>query len=208
MVEVIGFMGLKGAGKDATASVAKLWLEARGKTVEFLGFADPLREMMLRLDPIVLVDSLPVYSMGTECPEHIITEERYSDVVKRQGYEQAKRIPEVRRLLQVLGTEAVREVLGEDTWVEHYEKRVYKSTADFVLTTDVRFPNEYRMVCTVNGAVVRTDRPHMDYGDLHPSETEHRGLVTDFVFDNDGTLSDLRHNVEEWMESQWEFSRT
>jgi hypothetical protein len=51
-----------------------------------------------------------------------------------------------RRLLQYLGTEVGRAMLGEDTWVDLVDRTAQKLQAHIVLTDDIRYDNEARAV--------------------------------------------------------------
>ena len=88
-VNVVLLTGCKRSGKDSAAQVLidRGWVN--------LAFADPLRTMALAINPIVNYDF--------QC--NVV---RLKDMVESYGWDFAKRDPEVRRLLQVIGTEAVR----------------------------------------------------------------------------------------------------
>lgn len=183
MTQVIAFMGAKRSGKDTVASIIAGLAQSVPLNTEKLAFADPLREMMYLLNPIVQND-------GT----------RYAKLVDDVGYEEAKSNAEVRRLLQHFGTEVVRGVLGDSTWVDHLDRRVQQTSADIVLVTDLRFPNEYEIIRSMPGStIVRVDRPDVeDAGaDSHASETAWLDLVPDFQIMNAGSIQDLYDAVEE-----------
>ena len=95
---LIALTGYKGVGKSTVADI----LVDKFKFTK-MGFADPLKEMALMLDPIV--DELHG--------------ERLSDVVHREGWVEAKKNYEIRRILQVLGTECGRDILGKDVWINY-----------------------------------------------------------------------------------------
>ena len=102
-----------------------------------------------------------------------------------------------RLFLQLLGTEAMREGLHVNTWVNAL-------LSDFRpgeqwLITDVRFPNEYNAVKEWEGLKVKVIRNVEDSGDKHASETSLENFEFDYVIDNGGTLTDLVINVEEFL---------
>lgn len=131
---IIGVTGYAQHGKDSVAHVLKECVP----NLERHGFADALRNMALALDPIIIPSSLKDASW------------RYSEVVDAYGYEDAKQLPEVRRYLQRLGTEAVRGVLGENVWVDAFARTIDALPAErSVVITDVRFPNEADYVQSV-----------------------------------------------------------
>lgn len=171
---LIGLIGRKRSGKDTFASVL---IEEHGFTKA--GFADPLREVALAIDPIVGMTAL-----GTRTV-------RYSEVLDHYGYEEAKdRFPEFRTFLQRLGTDAVRTVIGEDTWVDLAASRIDARRSPLVLT-DVRFPNEAKAITDRGGYLVRVVRPGQEESDLHPSETALDGWLVNVVVENDGTLEEF-----------------
>lgn len=98
--------------------------------------------------------------------------------------------------LQRLGTEAVRNVIGTETWVKSAMLRI-RRRGPRVVITDVRFPNEADAILDRGGEVWRVDRPGLPPAE-HASET---GLL-DYgrwtsVIVNDGSLSDLESSVDQ-----------
>lgn len=108
-------------------------------------FADQLKDLALYINPIVSGDIRD------------FDEERMAALVSRVGWEEAKKNPEVRRFLQELGT-GVRDIIGEDAWVNALEKLWLASGRENVVITDVRFPNEARWVHRHGGQLWRVTR--------------------------------------------------
>lgn len=180
---IIGISGKKRSGKDTAASFL---VEKHGFTR--VAFADKLRAVALGTDPYVL---RPAYGYGGEFPE------RLTSVVERLGWEKAKELPDVRRLLQRIGTEGVRENLGFSTWIEAAFADV-KPGGRYVFT-DARFPNEAEAVRAHGGRVWQIVRPGGDTSDGHASEQDLPPELVDRVIVNDGTRVDLRRQVlAEW----------
>lgn len=178
---LIGLMGRAQAGKD---TAARALVEAGWKRV---AFADPLRRLAYRTDPIVEA----LHGGGTA---HV----RLSWLVDRLGWDQAKQFPDVRRLLQRLGAEGVRTVIGDTTWIDlaaetirrHREARVP------VVVTDVRFSNEVDAVRALDGIVVEIVRPgHTPVASSHSSETEQAAVTPDALIVNDGSAQDLQTRI-------------
>lgn len=174
-VPLIGLSGFSGAGKD-TAAAAVLNLGWRR-----VAFADKLRQVAYALDPIVVVDSGPAGPV------------RLAELVDTLGWEATKRsYLEVRRLLQRLGTDAGRQVLGDDLWVEAALGDLHGPT----VITDVRFRNEAAAIRARGGFVFRIERPGVGAlvgadGQVHPSETALAGFDFDAVLENGGSPDDL-----------------
>ncbi|MEU3708981.1 hypothetical protein [Streptomyces catenulae] len=140
-IPLIGFAGAAGSGKD-TAACCLVELGWRRKA-----FADPVRDMLYAVNP-VLID--PLSEAGTTT---VATE------VDQHGWEYVKReFPEARGYLQRLGTEAGRQVLGAEVWVDALF-RDYETWTEPVVVTDVRFPNEADAIRERGGLVVEIRRP-------------------------------------------------
>ena len=84
-------IGLAQAGKDTAATL----IMAEDARFLRVAFADPVREMALRLDPLV---GGPGF-----CPYCGDAAMRLSGAVEVYGWEEAKKLPDVRRLLQRMG---------------------------------------------------------------------------------------------------------
>lgn len=186
---LIGVMGRKRAGKDSVAQA----LMANGGYHRF-AFADPLKEMAYNVDPYVFVGADPSIVDG----ERLWI--RLSDLIEKVGWEEAKDNADVRRFLQRLGKEGVRDVLGEDTWVD-------KTLNDYVIPAlnvgtsivvpDVRFLNEVQAIRRLGGDIWRVDRPDLPPDkDMHASEQAWRRVKPDVVITNDGTMLDLYNQVK------------
>lgn len=173
---IIGLCGKKQHGKS---TVAEFLRAEHGFKV--FAFADALRRMLETLNPIV------------QCT-HNYGEERYSEMVARIGYEEAKKVDEVRRLLQTIGTECGRRILGEQVWVNAWLKTVDAVGRDTnIVVPDVRFENEVGMVQFLGGKMARVSRPTvLANEDLHESERYANDLLVDYTIVNNGTVDDLR----------------
>lgn len=181
---LVGVLGKKRHGKNSAADVL-----AAEAGFELAAYADPLKEAALALNPIV----------GANIPlpdDHSPTRiRRLVDVVDALGWERAKEyVPEVRRTLARLGTDAVRR-LDYDFWVRITAARMDERIAPLAIT-DVRFPNEAKAITDRGGILVRVVRPDAPVDpDPHLSETALDGYPVDVELVNDGTLSDLAELV-------------
>lgn len=117
-----------------------------------------------------------------------------------------------RLALQLLGTEAGRNVFHQDLWVASLLNRSAHRTGSTVIT-DVRFKNEVAAVQKQGGIIVRVQRgPVPEWYDtawkvnteglsptemigVHQSEWDWVGSPINHTIYNDGTLSDLRDAV-------------
>jgi hypothetical protein len=189
VTHVLGLMGVKRSGKDAFADSVLQYASELGLSASRIAFADPLREIAYQLNPIVGTKTKRIQG------DFFSVSVRYVELIDEVGYDKAKENPEVRRLLQYLGTEAIRGVLGDSTWVDHLMESVDNTSADIVVVTDLRFPNEYDALTGMDrSTIVRVDRPGLEVtGDSHESENAWLDLIPDVIVTNDSTLVDLEN---------------
>lgn len=170
---IIGLSGYAQSGKD-TAGAALV--EHLG--FERVGFADALKNVLYNLNPTVeVLDGIIRVADHPWCLP-------VQAVVDGYGWEWAKANSSVRELLQRLGTEAGRHVLGDDVWVRTAMAKV-KPGGRYVFT-DVRFPNEAQAIKDLGGEVWRIDRRGSNPVNAHASETELDGWAFDRRIHNQG----------------------
>jgi hypothetical protein len=179
--EIIGLAGRKGHGKD---TVAKL-LEPMGYTV--IRFADPLKNMLRML----LVTGGATSNFIESCIEGPFKQQPVPELGGKSP----------RHALQTLGTEWGRACMGEDFWVEQFNRRA--GLYDKVVVPDVRFPNECDIIRKSGGKVFRVDAgarvPHDEFS-THSSETEIDRLPVDGVIDNSGLKSSILKQIQRVMQ--------
>lgn len=183
---VIGLAGKKRSGKD---TLADFLVTDHGYTR--MKFASPILEALNAMDPLV-PDLLPGLDT-TKDYGHI----PFSAYVSIWGIESAKHNPEVRRLMQVFGTEVGRDMIHPDVWVKILVRKWKQNPPERTVITDVRFPNELQAVLNVMyGVAARVVRPGLVSTDNHTSENsiDH---VEMFEVVNDGAVEDLRMRATE-----------
>ncbi len=177
---LVAFSGFKTAGKDAAASV--LINEYGFKKV---ALADPVRALAYAINPIVEID-------GWE-DEGI----RLRTLIDTYGWDFCKNTyPEVRRLMQAVGTEGGRTLFGENFWIEQLGNSVpdlFDDESRYVLT-DARFTNEGQFVQRHGGTLVWINRPGLS-SDGHASESGELKAIADYFLTNDAGLADLEEDV-------------
>ena len=102
-----------------------------------------------------------------------------------------------RKLLQLLGTEAGREIIHPNIWVNALFAD-YSEDSNWIIT-DVRFPNEAKAIKNKGGILIRVERPGIEShcGGQHLSETSLDAYDKfDYVIENDGTVQDLIDKVK------------
>lgn len=194
---LIGLNGDAGAGKNAVAD----HLVSQYGFKQY-AFADAVRDVALAIDPIVATnsDSEPMRLSS------FITEPSDWDWAKRE-------VPEVRRLLQVVGTEAGRRVLGENCWVDIVHKKIHADwdgkplIFSHAVVTDLRFENEYDFIKENNGIVIRIERANNPHAIPKTHASEQYVPDADFLIENDGALSDLYMKIDDVV-SLWQAALT
>jgi len=179
---IVGIAGYAQHGKD---SLGDMLVEKHG--YKKVAFAAALKQMALVLDPWIVDGAVSMSGHGAVY--------RLSQLVGEGGWEDAKKLPEVRRFLQVLGTEAVRDILGTDSWLRALWNTMAIDPEQKYVITDVRFPNEADFVHTrCDGMVFRVSRVDEEgkpfdngIGKDHPSELH----IADLDVDADIVAFDL-----------------
>ncbi len=100
---------------------------------------------------------------------------------------------EVRRLLQVMGTEVGRKLIHEDVWVWRLFNEI--AEGERIVIPDVRFPNEARMIESQGGEVWRINRHNHAAVNDHISEHALDNHMFKRAIYNDGTLDDLSDEI-------------
>lgn len=180
---IIGITGLAGHGKD---TIGQILVERHGFTR--VAFADKVREAAVVIDPLVWYKD-----------EKKNVAWRLADLIFVAGWSEAKKSPDVRRLLQRIGTDMGRNLFGADVWINALFA-TFDNSKDYVIT-DVRFPNEADAIRQRGGEMWRVYRPNYDngVGDSHESEQFAHKIRADTVICNDGGVDDLIGKVTEPM---------
>lgn len=115
-----------------------------------------------------------------------------------------------RKVFQIFGTELFQYELpkhapeladiGRTFWAYRfalwYEEQISKVPELKVVITDVRFPFEADLVNKLGGIIVKITRPNLTNTDMHASEQEMESIQYKYAIENNGTLEDLRVNVD------------
>lgn len=175
---LIGVAGRQGAGKDT----AGIFLGTYGYFR--YGFATPLYELLLKLNPEVAV-------AGHSEPIPL------QFAVKRYGWDELKRgkSPETRKWLQDLG-QGMRETVGEDVFNREADKRLTGKPLSVIC--DIRHVNEVRYIRDRGGVVVWIDNPRVGPG-INPEHISERGNIrelADMRIRNDGDIEEFQSTLE------------
>lgn len=175
---LVGLMGKMGSGKD---TVAKLLL-SRTDTVhpKRMAYADKLKE-----SAAAALNIEQSYFEGAKNNENA----RVEIVEYERGWfgRQKRRVIQsitIRVFLQRYGTEAHRDVFGDNFWVDAALPADTDHSDDLICVTDMRFPNEIKRVRELGGVVVLVKGEDEATGD-HASENAWVGSTPDHEIRND-----------------------
>lgn len=175
---LIGLGGYAFAGKDAVADVLE---HDHGWARTFL--SKPLLDILLILDPLIPAPF-----------SHV----RFSEMVAGIGYDESKHNPEVRRLLQTLGTEIGRAKFGESVWIDLVmdEVAALREQGRNVAVTGIRFRNELDAIRAAGGLAVWVARPGFGPVNGHSSDNALTATDFDITVVNDGPIDSLPGKVD------------
>ncbi len=178
---VVGLTGFAQVGKDTLAQelVKHLGFERHG-------FADALKSILYALNPRV-----ELYNNDFIGHWHVQT------LVDQKGWEEAKKEPEVRELLQRLGTEGGRVALGKDVWVNTL---FTQPTGPRIVIPDVRFENEAQAIRARGGSVIRIHRPGT--GPINAHISDQIDFEADYEVVNDRTPFDAYYEILGFLEDR------
>ena len=101
----------------------------------------------------------------------------------------------VRDFLQLLGTNAIRDNLHKNAWVNALMSD-YTEQNNWIIT-DCRFPNEYIAVKKQGGITIRINREGIKLVNNHPSEVALDNYEFDYTIENNGSLEDLENHIKQ-----------
>lgn len=218
---IIGISGKIGNGKDAVGQIIqKLTMNSYQKSPwKIKKFAYKLKQI------VSILTGIPVEDLEKQEVKDRVLGKEWNQEVSNWKINDGKLLLvseidqlTVRKMLQLIGTEAMRNSVHPNTWVnalmsEYFrpsekvarycyetEKRglagyeeVWGDLPKWIIT-DVRFPNEAAAIKERGGIIVRVSRGVVSENE-HPSETALDDYQFDTVIVNNGTLTDLEEMV-------------
>tara|TARA_E500000178_G_C17035623_1_gene763205 strand:- start:2527 stop:3138 length:612 start_codon:yes stop_codon:yes gene_type:complete len=195
---LIGICGLIGSGKD---TVAQNLIDNHNFVK--ISFADKLKDAvasMFSWDRDLLDGKTDKSRAWREQVDQYWTQETGREITPRL-------------VLQEFGTECMREGFYDGIWVSLTKKHIIDNPNTHFVIPDVRFPNEAKMLYEVGGQVWRVKRGqdpiwfriYQDVGvepkDVHASEWAWAHTKFTHTIDNNGTLLDLKSQVQDHLVS-------
>ena len=204
-VNLIGINGKIGSGKDTVGKIIQHltsnWFDEEFVDTHMLDIRSSweIKKFAGKLKQIAsLLSGIPVKRFE---------DQEFKQKQMSEGWEMT-----YREFLQKLGTEAMRNGLHTNVWVNalfaNYNAIGYKyKDCDYKviqgkweypnwIITDLRFPNEIEAIVERKGITIRVNRPGISLLD-HPSETSLDNAEFDYTIVNDSTIEDLVIKVRE-----------
>lgn len=100
----------------------------------------------------------------------------------------------IRDIMQFIGTDVGRKVLGEDIWVNIAKLKILNkiNVNGICYVSDVRFYNECEAIKDLGGKVILINRPNIS---IPEHESEEINIAPHYIIDNDKKLSNLFYKV-------------
>ena len=211
---IVGFVGFIGSGKDTAADYLVNFHGYRRDS-----FANTLKDAVANVfgwDRVLLEGRT---AEAREWREQVDT-----------WWAQRLNMPQLtpRWVLQRWGTEVCRQGFHDDIWIASVENKMRK-TADNIVISDVRFPNEIKAIHNAGGKVIRVkrgaepewydaaistnrgpegnatwslSRARLSSLNIHASETAWVGGNIDITISNDGTIDELFAAIKNQVEDR------
>jgi len=191
---IIGICGLIGSGKDTVAQHL-----INNHNFVKISFADKLKDavsVMFSWDRELLDGKTDESREWREQEDPFWTAETGRSITPRL-------------VLQEFGTECMREGFYDGIWVSLTKQHILNNPDTNFVIPDVRFPNEAKMLYEIEGEVWRVKRGqdpmwfriYQDVGvepkDVHPSEWAWAHTKFTQTIENNGTLEQLRSQVQD-----------
>jgi hypothetical protein len=104
-----------------------------------------------------------------------------------------------RRVMQLVGSEAVKPLFGDDIWTRHLIQRLKIGTyGDKVVVSDVRYDYEAQALLERGGYIIEMRRRGaglLGQAAQHSSEAGVNPEMVDFFVDNNGSVGELSHEL-------------
>jgi hypothetical protein len=212
---LISISGKIGSGKDTAASIIQ-------KLTPYYNWENKKWAGKLKQIASILT-GIPVENFEDQEFKKTFLNDEWSKIKAKPGRRQDGIFPNhanmelvpmsVRELLQKLGTEAMRDGLHENVWVNAlfsdyipYSSRgsEYEFEESNWIITDTRFPNELSAIKRRGGISIKIVRNSGNtVGNEHSSETALDHVTDwDYVIDNNGTPEELRQKIYDILDNE------
>ena len=194
---ILGLAGYASVGKDEVAKIIQE-LQTGWQVKKFSGVLKKVASLLTGIPQDKFEDQEFKQSyLGSEwsLPVETPLDAVFGDV-------QFMQMMSVREFLQKLGTDAIRDGLHPNAWVNaamvgYYTIHHAHNGIEFNnwIFTDCRFPNEAQAIKDRGGVIIRIDRPGVGPVNDHPSETALDDWDFDYKILNASDLESLKQTV-------------
>ena len=172
---IIQIGGFKRSGKDTISKMIANHYQSKGKLVDILHYADPIKEHIYKLFNISL-KQLDEFKNSKK------------ELWSFDNYDNAYKVTDFRDLLTSTG-DSFKSIFGDDIFLRLMLEKIEKSEADIIIIPDFRFAVEH----IPNAVTIRINNYDIINDTDHPSETE----LIDFDFDMSIDNTNYSQNQEE-----------
>ena len=189
---IVGICGLIGSGKGTVADIL-----VREHDFKKISFADALK------DGVAAMFDWPRHMLEGDSDES----REWREQIDPFWTEEIGKKISPRLVLQLVGTECMRQGFYDGVWVSIVKKTLLTYHKENWVIPDTRFLNEIDMIHSVGGKIWRVKRgedpdwfdPLREHNvtptDVHPSEYAWVRSEFDQVIENEGTIEDLRNQI-------------
>ncbi len=191
---VIGICGLISSGKDTIADYL-----IKEHNFQKISFADKLKDSISAM-----------FDWDRELLDGKTAESReWREKVDTYWTNEIGREITPRLVLQLFGTECMRNGFYDGIWVSLTKKKILDNPGINYVIPDTRFPNEAKMLYEINGEVWRVKRGEdpawfteykvlgVEPKDVHPSEWAWAQTKFKHIINNNGTVPELKNQVQD-----------
>lgn len=183
MIKLIGISGRIGSGKDEVAKIIQS-LTQNWQNKKFAAKLKLVASIML---------NIPVEKFENQDFKRTFLPGDWATDIMLEGNIPAMRPMSIREFLQRLGSDAIRNGLHQDAWVNSLFSD-WSIDQQWVIS-DCRFKNEFMAIKDRGGIVIRIERETGNESN-HISETALDDCVFDYTISNNGTIEELAGKVE------------
>ena len=193
---ILGICGFAGSGKSTVADILE-----KNHGFKKISFASPLKEMVAS-----------IFCWNRDLLEGLTKESREwrekVDPWWSDRLQFANLTP--RMVLQIMGTEVMREHYHNDIWIASMEKQLLENFHNRLVITDCRFPNELDAIKKQGGDIIYVSRKLTEPGwfpaykefnmappkNVHISETAWINEAVNYEITNDLSIFDLKCSIK------------